>query len=48
MSKEEFFKTVTKEQKEFIEFLCDEAWCKGYTEGNTDGRIIQGYEDGLW
>lgn len=44
MNKEDFLNSLTKEQKDFVEFLCDEAWCRGYTEGNMDGKITESYK----
>lgn len=43
MCKEDFMKSLKIETREYVEFLLDEAWCKGYTEGRTDGQIEESY-----
>lgn len=48
MSKEEFFKTLTKEQQNTIEFLIDTAYCNGYNQGVIDGKVAEEYNSKLW
>lgn len=48
MSKEEFFKSLTKEQQEAVEFLIDTAYCRGYDQGMIDGKLVEEYNSKLW
>ena len=40
MSKKEFYKSLTKEQKDYIDFLIDEACSNGYDEGKLNATFV--------
>ncbi len=48
MSREEFFKNLTKEQQDAVDFLIDAAYCNGYNQGMIDGKIAEEYNSKLW
>ena len=43
MSKKEFYKTLTKEQRDYIDFLIDEAYSNGYDEGKLNTTFVHEY-----
>ena len=43
-SKKEFYASLNEEQREFIDYLLDESYAKGYSEGRLDERTVTYYE----
>ena len=43
MCKEQFLNSLDKKTREYIEFLLDESYCKGYSEGEISGRTLESY-----
>lgn len=43
-SKKEFYASLTKEQRQFIDYLLDESYVKGYNEGRLEERAVTYYE----
>lgn len=43
-SKKEFYASLTKEQRQFIDYLLDESYVKGYNDGRLDERAVTYYE----
>lgn len=43
MTKKELFKQLTKEQRDFVEFLIDSAYYKGLTNGKIEEALKQAY-----
>ena len=47
MSKKEFYKSLTKEQRDYIDFLIDEAYSNGYDEGKLNATFVnECYKEG--
>jgi hypothetical protein len=44
MSKKEFYRSLTKEQKDYVDFLLDNAYCQGLEAGKTEEYARQYYE----
>lgn len=40
MSKKEFYKSLTQEQRDYIDFLIDEAYSNGYDEGKLNATFV--------
>lgn len=45
MSKKDFLKTLTKEQRDFVEFLLDTAYANGYQAGQFDMNAVNYYNN---
>ena len=45
MPKKDFLETLTPEQRYGVEYLLDEAFANGYSEGFTDGKIACEYDN---
>ena len=43
-SKKEFYASLNEEQRQFIDYLLDESYVKGYDEGRLDERAVIYYE----
>jgi hypothetical protein len=43
MTKKELFKALTPEQRDFVEFLIDTAYCKGLSEGRIEEHVRNEY-----
>lgn len=43
-SKKEFYASLTEEQRQFIDYLLDESYVKGYNDGRLDERTVTYYE----
>ena len=43
-SKKEFYASLTKEQRQFIDYLLDESYIKGYNDGRLEERAVTYYE----
>ena len=43
-SKKEFYAALTEEQRQFIDYLLDESYVKGYNDGRLDERAVTYYE----
>ena len=43
MSKEVFLNSLDKETRNFVEFLLDESYCTGWSDGETYGRTLESY-----
>ena len=43
-SKKEFYASLTEEQRQFIDYLLDESYVKGYNDGRLDERAVTYYE----
>ena len=44
LSKKEFYASLTKEQRQFIDYLLDEFYVKGYNEGRLEERAVTYHE----
>ena len=44
MSKQDLFETLTPEQRQSVDYLLDEAFANGYSEGYIDGQISKEYD----
>lgn len=44
MTKQEFYRSLSKEQKEYVDFLVDNAFIKGMNEGKMEEFAKQYYE----
>lgn len=43
-SKKEFYASLTEEQLQFIDYLLDESYIKGYNDGRLEERAVTYYE----
>ncbi len=43
-SKKEFYASLNEEQRRFIDYLLDESYIKGYSEGRLEERAVTYYE----
>lgn len=43
-SEKEFYTSLNEEQRQFIDYLLDESYIKGYNEGRLEERAITYYE----
>ena len=44
LSKKELYASLTEEQRQFIDYLLDESYVKGYNDGRLDERTVTYYE----
>ena len=44
LSKKEFYASLTKEQRQFIDYLLDESYVKCYNEGRLEERAVTYHE----
>lgn len=43
MRKEQFLNSLDTKTREYIEFLLDESYCKGFCDGEVYGRTLESY-----
>ena len=43
-SKKEFYASLNEEQRQFIDYLLDESYVKGYNEGRLEEQAVTYYE----
>ena len=43
-SKKEFYASLNEEQRQFIDYLLDESYVKGYNEGRLEERVVTYHE----
>lgn len=43
MYKEAFLNSLDSKTREYVEFLLDESYCNGYSDGEIYGRTLESY-----
>ena len=44
LSKKEFYASLNEKQRQFVDYLLDESYSKGYSEGRSEERVVTYYE----